>query len=360
MKSTTRAAGCGKRPRTLAGAALALTLCALGTSAQSFHRLESVTTLKSAAPEWDYVALDAPRGRLFIARRGDGVTVFDVNKRKPVRTLDNSADANATVLAPDLDRGFTVNGDGTATMFRMSTLKSLGRIKFGADADSGFYDPVTKQIALTMGDSHAVAFMDARTGALLGTLPVDSNKLDGTAPDGEGNLFMALRDRNAVIKIDMAAHKVAAEFPTMGCDQPTAVDYDRATRRIFVGCRGKLPVLAVLDATSGKVVATLEIGRGTDGVIFDPSTRTLYTANGVDANLVIYRQVDADHYQFEEATTTRPYARTMALDPKTKKVYMVTAEGTADPAAEINRGVAPFYPNKYFRDTFMVLTYAPQ
>jgi DNA-binding beta-propeller fold protein YncE len=245
-------------------------------------------------------------------------------------------------------------------MFALSTLKTLGRIKFGEDADSGFYDPVTGQIALTMGDSKAIAFMDAKTGAVLGTLPVDSSKLDGTAPDGEGHLFMALRDRNAVIKVDVAAHKVSAEFPTTGCDQPTAIAYDRATRRIFAGCRGKLPVLAVLDATSGKVVTTLEIGRGNDGVIFDPLTRKIYTSNGVDANLVIYRQIDSDHYELAEATTTRPYARTMAFDPGTRKIYLVTAEGTADPAGEINRGVAPFYPNKYFRDTFTVLTYAPK
>jgi DNA-binding beta-propeller fold protein YncE len=80
-------------------------------------------------------------------------------------------------------------------------------------------------------------------------------------------------------------------------------------------------VLAVMDAESGRVVATLPIGRGNDGVIYDEQTRKVYTSNGVDGNLVIYEQIDADTYRLSEATTTRPYARTMALDPKTKKVY---------------------------------------
>ena len=108
------------------------------------------------------------------------------------------------------------------------------------------------------------------------------------------------------------------------------------------------------------MITTLEIGRGNDGVIYDAATRKIYTSNGVDANLVIYDQVDADTYKLAEATTTRPYARTMALDPKTKKVYLVTAEGTADPSKKINKAVAPFYPNRYFPDTFTVLTFAPR
>ena len=123
--------------------------------------------------------------------------------------------------------------------------------------------------------------------------------------------------------------------------------------------KGLVPAV-VQDADSGKVIATQEIGRGNDGVIYDAETRKIYTSNGVDANLVIYDQVDANTYKLAEATTTRPYARTMALDPKTKKVYMVTAEGTSDPAKKINKAVAPFYPNRYFPDTFTVLTYAPK
>jgi len=218
---------------------------------------------------------------------------------------------------------------------------------------------VTKQIAFTMGDSQKIAFLEAKTGKPLGALPMESKKLDGAVPDGEGHLFMALRDRNLVAKIDMAAHRLDAQWKTDGCEQPTGVAYDRAGQRVFVGCRGAKPVLAVMDAQSGRVISTHEIGRGNDGVVYDAAAHKVYTSNGVDANLVIYDQLDADTYRLSEATTTRPYARTMALDSKTKKVYLVTAEGTADPEKRINRAVAPFYPNRYYPDTFTILTFAP-
>ena len=348
-----------KRSATLACAALAALLLG-GNAAAQFHRLESATVIKGAKPDWDYVTLDPARGYLFIGRRADGVTVFDVKAKRVVRNIDKSDDANAIALVPEFDRGYTINGDGTSTVFSLGSLKTLDRIKIGEDADSAFYEPVTKQLAFTMGDSRKIAFVDAKSGKIVGELAMESKKLDGTVADGEGNLLMALRDRNTVAKIDVANRKVVEEWKTAPCEEPTGIAYDSANKRVFVGCRGKNPVLAVLDAASGKVVTTAEIGRGNDGVIYDASTRKIYTSNGVDANLVIYQQMDADTYKLAEATTTRPYARTMALDPKSKKVYMVTAEGTADPAKKINRAVATFYPNQYFRDTFTVLTYSPK
>lgn len=339
-------------------ASLGLAAFGAAAQAQQFYHLESAVMLKAAAPEWDYVTLDPARGYLFIGRRADGVTVFDVNTRKIVGRIDRSEDANAAVLVPEFDRGYTINGDGTTTVFQLSTLKSIDRIKIGEDADSAFYDPATRQLAFTMGDSKKVSFVDAKTGKITGELPIDSKKLDGTVPDGEGRMFMALRDRNAVARIDVSERKVTDLWNTAPCEEPTGIAFDKANKRIFVGCRGRSPVLAVLDSESGKVVTTLEIGRGNDGVIYDSETHRIYASNGVDANLVIYDQMSADTYKLAEATTTRPYARTMALDPKTKRIFLVTAEGTADPAKKINKAVAPFYPNHYFPDTFTVLTYS--
>lgn len=325
---------------------------------QQFYRLESVVTMKSAVPDWDYITFEPARAYLYIGRRGDGVTVYDTKGQKVIGSIEDSLDANATALVEEFDRGYTVNGDGSTTMFQISSLKTIKRIKFGEDADNAFYEPVTRQVAFMMGDSQQIAFLDAKTGTVAGNLKMESRKLDGSAPDGQGNLFVAQRDRNSVARIDARQRRVTAEWKIPGCDEPTGLAFDRASQRIFVGCRGKNPVLSVLDPESGKLVAALEIGHGNDGVVFDPEARKVYTSNGVDANLVIYDQVTPDTYKLAEATTTRPYARTMALDPKTKKVYTVTAEGTVDPNKKINRGPAPFYPNKYFPDTFTLLTYS--
>lgn len=337
----------------------ALAASSFAAEAQPLYQLESALTIKSPnAPNWDYLAFDAAHDRLFIARREDGILVYDVNAKKVTGTIENTAGGNATTLVPEFDRGYVTNTDGSATIFQLSTLHTLDRVKFGEDADNAFYDPVTQQLVVTMGDSRQAAFVDARSGKLLGKLDIDSEKLEGTAPDGRGNVFMALRDRNKVIRIDVKQRKITAEWTPAGCELPNGVAYDSANKRVFVSCRGDRPIIAVLDADSGKTVARPTIGRGNDIVIFDAQARQLYASNGFDGTLVVINQVDANTYQLAEAVTTRPYARTMALDPKTKKVYLVTAEGTVDPAKSWKGEVAPFYPNKYFADTFTLLTYS--
>ena len=343
--------------------ALALSSAAATSAAvagDTFYRLESAITLKSEKPDWDYLSYDAARGHLFIARRGEGLVVYSSKSKRMVKTIDQSDDAGASVLVPEFDRGYTANEDGTTTIFQLSTLKTVDRVSFGKDADAGIYDPATKQIVFTMADSSALAFLDAKTGKPGGMLTLDSKKLDGMAVDGEGNLLLALRDKNTVVKVDVNERKVVGEWKLAPCEQPTGMAYDKATKRAFIGCRGKSPMLTVVDATAGTVVATMDIGRGNDGVVFDPVTKKVITSNGVDGNLVVYEQLDADHYKLAEATTTRPYARTMAYDYGTHKIYLVTAEGTADPSKKINTGVTTFYPNRYFPDTFTVLTMAPK
>src|SRR6266550_3505167 len=264
-----------------------LGFAAAAAQSQPFHHLESAVTLKSAKPDWDYVTLDPARGHLFIGRRGEGVVVYDVKSKKVLKTLDKSDDANAVALVPEFDRGYSTNGDGTSTVFQISTLKTLDRIKLGGeDADSAFYEPVTKQLAFTLGEAKKVVFVDAKTAKVTGELAMESKKLDGTVPDGEGNLFMALRDRNAVAKIDARGRTLVSEWKTEGCEQPTGIAFDSANKRLFVGCRGVRPVLAIMDSATGKVIATHEIGRGNDGVIYDADTKRIYTSNGVDAHLV--------------------------------------------------------------------------
>ena len=339
-------------------AAVAAALAVTPLQAQ-FHRLEATAPLQADSPDWDYLSLDPERGNLFIAARGDGMIVYDVKGKKVVTTLDDTKGANASVQVPEFDRIYTVNLDGTTTVFQLSTLKKLDKVHLGEDADAAFYDPVTKEIAFMRGDSNEITYVAAATGKIVARLKMPSKKLEASAADGQGNMFTASRDRNSVFKVDLKTHAVVAEYPA-GCEEANGMAIDRAGKRLFVGCRGKSPVLSVMDTETGKVITTLGIGRGNDGVVYDPETRKIYTTAGVDGNLVIYDQMDANTYKLAEATTTRPYARTMALDPKTKKVYIVAAEGTVDPSKKVNTAPAPFYPNRYFPDTFTLFTYAPR
>lgn len=334
---------------------------ALAAQAAPFYQLESALVIKSpTAPNWDYLAVDPTRPVLYITRREDGVLMYNTETRQITGVLENTRGGNAVTIVPELDRLYVTNTDGSLTIFQLSDLRLLTRNSYGESADNAFYDPVTKQLLITEGDEKKAVFVDARTYATVATLEYDSEKLEGTAADGKGFMYMALRDRDKVLKIDMHQHKVVAEWPTPGFKLPNGVAFDAANNRLFVTTRGDNPSVLVFDVATGKIVASPAIGRNNDVVVFDQEAKKIYTSNGLDGTLVILDQVDANTYKLAEAATTRPWARTMAVDFKTKKVYLVTAEGTVDPSKGWKTGIAPFYPNKYFKDTFTLLTYARQ
>lgn len=58
--------------------------------------------------------------------------------------------------------------------------------------------------------------------------------------------------------------------------------------------------MVVLDAQNGSVVYWAEIGGGSDSMVFDPATRRLFSANGINANLSIFEQINANTYKAVE------------------------------------------------------------
>jgi DNA-binding beta-propeller fold protein YncE len=325
-----------------------------------FFKLQSAVKLAGKAPDWDYLALDAARHHLFIARRGAGLWVYDTAANRLILKMPKSEGAGATLIVPELGRGYTSNEDGSTTVFALATLKPMARVKFADDADAASYDPVSGQVAFISADSQKISFVNAKTLKVGATVALTTKKADGSAADGEGHILLAERDRNMLALIDVASAKVTDEWPITGCVQPTGLAFDRIQHRAFVGCRSAKPVLAVVNTDTGATVTTLDIGRGNDGVVYDAKRQNIITTNGVDANIVVFHQDDADHYHLVQAITTRPNARTMAYDERAQKIFTVTAEGAVDPSQKVNTGPSPFYPNVYFNDSFVVLTYAPQ
>jgi DNA-binding beta-propeller fold protein YncE len=300
----------------------------LAQAAEMFQLESSITLPSAGEPRWDYIDFDATTNQLFIGRRDDGMAVVDVTGKKPVRTVENSKGAGGVVIAPDVDRGYSVNQDGTVTIFELSSLKVLDHPKIeDGSLNSGFYEPFTKKVIVLTADRPETSTfysLDPKTGKVLGRTDIKSKKLDTPMADGAGMIYVPDRANGTIIKIDAKDMKTLETWPAGDCAQPIGLDIDRANKRILVSCRTK-PVFIAMDANTGKIVSTLPIGRNTDGLIFDHDTKLAVSSNGDDANLSVIRQKSADDYEVIETTTTRPGARTMAYDPKTKKVYVITA-----------------------------------
>ena len=338
------------------------------TAALAFDgwRLENATTIKGKGAGWDYVSLDAAANRLFIGHRSEGLQVFDIATRKLVKVIGTTASdsSNGATLIPEFDLGVSFNENGTVTPFKLSTLEAKPSIKLADELDSAHYDPASKRLVINMiagKDGTELLVLDVPSLKVAGTIKVSTRKPEHAEADGEGNFYLTARDENKVYRLDTKTLKVTAEWPTPGCANTNGLALDVANKRIFLGCRGNAdvkPSFVVMNAETGAIIFKDEMGGGNDGVIYDPSLKRVFLANGVHAVLNIYEQVNADTYKQVEALGTQAGVRTMAMHPGTKKIYAVTAEGSADFAKKITTGVSPFYANTFFPDSFVVLTYS--
>jgi hypothetical protein len=313
---------------------------------------------------WDYVVFDPATSRLFVGHRNEGLQVFDTAHDFHMAAVEDTKGSNGATLLPEFKLGVSHNNDGTLTVFRLDDLKTERRIKVGDDLDSSRYDPVTKRL-ITLGVPGAdgkgsdVGVYSVPGFERVGTISVPAENLENSAADGSGGIFVAVQDRDSIVRFDMHTMKVAEEWPTTGCKQPTGLAYDSANKRLMIGCRGAItePMFVVMNTDTGAVVFKTPIGAGNDGVAYDAARHRVFLTNGVGANMTIFDQIDADHYNMAEVVGTRPNARTNALDPNTGDVFTVTAEGIYDPSKKNLTRIAPFYPNVFSKDSFRILQY---
>lgn len=346
-------------------AAAVSAMCALAAfesqaASSDSYRLERAVPIRSTNTGWDYNALDEQRGRMFIAHRKDGLQVFDVRKGRLLATLRDSTGANTSALAPEFDLGISGTTDGHVIVFKLSSLQTVARYKSRTDGfDGATYDPTSKRFAIVGEadkDRHVtpVLFFDGRNGQPVGSVEVPSEKVDAPRPDAAGHLYLPLRDKGAVARLDAQALALEATWPLSDCLTPASLDVDAAQQRVFVACRGKgasEPALAVIDAASGRQVTKLPIGRGVDDVFYDRKNKSIITVNGDDATLTLISQRSADSYALAQTISTRPMARTGVFDAVTGRIHLVTAEFVRMHDAD-GKAVTTFLPN-----TFNVLTY---
>lgn len=349
----------GIKARLLLPLAAAVTLCGVAQGAATGrYELESATVLPSTNTDWDYLAFDAARSYLFMARRGDGLTVFDVANNKVVANIAGTKGANGTLLLPQFDRAYVVNTDGTMATIALSTLTLIKREKLDEGGLNAIvYEPTTGEVHAITGlreKTSSYITLDAKTGVFKRRTDFDSKKMDTPASDEEGAIFAPMRDKNVLMKLSARDLGIQQTWPLAPCEQPVAVEYDKASKRVLIACRGDKPVFIAFDPHKGKVVAALPIGKGVDGMVIDHDNRTIVTSSGGDANMAVIRQLSADSYQLVETIGTRPNVRVLAMDPATKKLYTVTA-GFSTAAAEPGKA-APS--PRWHPDSFTVLTYA--
>jgi DNA-binding beta-propeller fold protein YncE len=306
------------------GAALGLTFAIAAVSAPVPTGGYSVVKKISVAGQggFDYLTVDEAARRLYVSH-GTQVEVIDIDALTVVGNVPKTPGVHGVAIAPEFGRGFVSNGQAsTVTIFDLKTLKPIADVPTGQKPDAIIYDPATSRVFAFNGESKSATAIDAASGKVAGTVDLQGGP-EYAAADGNGFIYNNLEDESLVLKINARELKVEQRWPTAPCSSPSSMAMDRANRRLFVGCRSK--VMAVLNADTGKVITTLPIGDHVDATAFDAETKLIFNSNG-EGTISVIHEDGPDKYSLVETVKTAPRAKTMALDPKTHRLFLSTAE----------------------------------
>jgi DNA-binding beta-propeller fold protein YncE len=279
----------------------------------------------------DYVAVEASTGRVFVSR-ATHMMVVEGATGKVLGDIPDTPGVHGAGIATKAGHGFTTNGgDMTVTMFDLKTLAVIKRIMVGDGLDGVMYDEPDDKIILTRHSRPigTVTALDPKTGDILGTAELEDNGPEGAAADGKGHIFVNNENKSTIQVVDMKTWKATASWPLAPCEGPTGIAYDKASNRIFAGCPKNS---VVVDASTGKVVATIMNGTRVDALGYDPAKKLIYIPNGGEGNVTVVHQDSPDKYTTVATVPTFAGAKTIAVDPMTHNAYLFQPErGPAPP-----------------------------
>jgi DNA-binding beta-propeller fold protein YncE len=297
-------------------------------AAEGYHVIQKIQIGGSSS--WDYLRLEESSRRLFISN-GTRVAVLDIDAGKVLGEIPDTQGVHGIAFAPDLNRGYTSNGrTNNITVFDLTTLKPLSQIAAGQNPDSILYEPKTGRIFTFNGRSKDSTAIDAGSGQVVGTIPL-GGKPEFSVVDGSGKVYVNIEDTNEVAVIDAQKLNVLRRYSIAPCEEPTGLALDSKNRRLFSVCGNE--TMAVTDPDSGKVLATVPVGAGTDGAGFDPGTGLAFSSNGEDGTLSVVQEVNGKYTVVETVPTARG-SRTMTVDTKLHRVYLPAVEYGAATAAQ--------------------------
>jgi DNA-binding beta-propeller fold protein YncE len=285
---------------------------------------------------WDYASVD-PEGRKLFVAHGDAVMEVDLDSGKVNASLVGGKRLHAVVPLPGGKALSTNGGADNATIFEAATGKIVATVPTGASPDAAIYDPSSALVLVMDGKSGDITLVDPATATSPGKIDI-GGKLEFAAADGHGKAFVNVEDKGEIAVVDIVGRKVLGRYKLTGCDEPSGLALDPATGILIAACANKKAI--ALKSGDGTIVATLPIGERPDAVMFDPKRALFFIPCGAGELEVISAAKDSAPAVIATIPTANG-ARTGAVDMKTGKIYLPTADFGQPAPGETRHPVIP-------------------
>ena len=309
--------------------AAALAFCLLAVPSFAQYKVTG-TNKVGGAGGFDYLYADSPDRKLFIARSGAGghVAIYNLDTLAPEGDIPNVSAHGATV-DNKYGHGFTTSKP--VVMFDAKTLAVIKTIDVQGNPDGYFTDTFNDRVYILSHAAPNVTVLDAKDGAILGTIDLGGAP-EQAASDGKGHLYIDLEDKDAIAVVDVATMKMTGKYDVSskggGC---AGLALDAKNGILFAACRDKKNMI-IVSAKDGHIITDLPIGVGCDGAVFNPATMEVFSSQG-DGTMTVIKEESPTSFVVEQTLKTPVRAKTITLDTKTNKLFLMTAEYGAPPAA---------------------------
>jgi DNA-binding beta-propeller fold protein YncE len=299
---------------------------------------------------WDYIYADAAGRRLYIPRRGSPaaagtegphvatrLTVFNLDTLAPVGEIDGVGGQGAAV-DPKSGHGFT--SSKPVSMFDTKTLKLIKTIDVGAAAPDGIlFDAFNGRVYIFSHPTKNATVIDSTNGAVLGTIDLGGVPEQGVA-DGHGMLYVVMQDpQGSVTVVDVKTMKATAHYPLGDKGRCNGLALDAKNHVLFAACAASgnppatppQPMMVILRADDGKLLASLPLAGGSDGAVFNPATMEAFSTHG-NGTLTVVKEQNPTRFEVEQNLQTMNGARTLTFDRVTNHILTMSDEREPAPA----------------------------
>jgi YVTN family beta-propeller protein len=302
---------------------------------------------------WDILTIDSAAKRLYLSH-ATKVVVVDLSKNTVVGEITDTPGVHGFVPVPELQRGFSSNGkESKSSVVDLKTLSTISKIDTGESPDALVYDSKHGEVYIFNHRGNSVTVIDAKTSKVTATISLGGGPEFAAVDPAADRVYVNIEDKSEVIAIDTAKHEVVAHWPIAPGEEPSGIALDATHHRVFSGCHNKM--MTMLDTESGKVVTTVPICAGTDGAAFDDTTQLAFASCG-DGTTTIAKEETPEKLTVIQTLKTERGARTMAIDPKTHRIYLPSAQ--FQPAPLPSPGQSPARPT-IVPNTLKLLVYGP-
>ncbi|MGA9213255.1 YncE family protein [Kaistella sp.] len=303
---------------------LLLALAALFIQTKAQSKNESFKVLKSIPVSgnggWDYLTVN-PNNHFVYASHSTQVNIINPKTSASEGVIENQNGVHGIAFDQE-NRGYITNGkSNTVFVFDVKTNAKVASIEVGKKPDAVIFDEYSKKIIVANAGSNSLSIINPKNLTVEKTIELSGNP-EYLVSDLKGKIYVNIEDQSKIAEINLAEGKVLNYF-SLGKDTgPSGLAIDNKTHRLFSACEEHL---VILNAENGKIVNSLPLAKGCDGVVFDPKSNMIFasTYSGV---LSSYLEKSKDEIVALNDIKTEVGARTIALDENTQKIYVSTSE----------------------------------